>query len=118
MAIPENFKGVKGRSGRKTKLEEVTRMFEMHKEKVTSEALIELANSIGFQKLRDMADSGSSAEEIKDFVMPILLKGMTEKKDLTSKGKPLILPATLIDKNNLDATNTITGEDCDIEKEV
>jgi hypothetical protein len=121
MAFQKGHKLGRGNSnsGRKSKLEEVQRALTMHKEKVTSEALIELASSLGFSKLKDLQDSGEmTLADLQTVIMPILLKGLTEKKDLTSGGKPLILPATLIDKNNLDATNAESREDCDIQKEI
>jgi hypothetical protein len=72
-------------SGRKSKDDE----FKDCKELIKQEALIELANEIGYKKLQKMAKTSPKAQEIKDLVMPIILKGMTEKIDHTTKGEKI-----------------------------
>jgi hypothetical protein len=74
MPVPKEFKGKKGRSGRRTKAQE----FEVLKEKITQEALIELANKVVYKQLIN-ADKTESIISAKEFALPITLKGITEK---------------------------------------
>lgn len=82
--VPANFKGKKGRSGRKPIYEEFQMAIGKEREKIKSEAIIELANSIGFKCLQQLAEKEViSPILIKELVLPIMLKGMTEKLDNT-----------------------------------
>lgn len=72
---PKQGVGVKGKSGRKSKLEEVKNALAIHSEKVTQEALIELANNKVYQLLQTCG----TIDEVKALGLPITLKGMTEK---------------------------------------
>lgn len=72
---PANFKGKKGRSGRKTIAEEVRYV----KDKITSEALIELANNKVYKQL----DALSGFKDTQAMALPITLKGIVEKKEIT-----------------------------------
>ena len=81
-----NAVGVKGRSGRKSKKEE----FKMLVEEMSAEALVKLANSVVGRKLKELKDiKYLSVGAVKDVAIPITLKGITEKIDLTSKGKKI-----------------------------
>lgn len=71
-------KGIKGRSGRKSKLEEVKNALAMHKEKVTQEALVELANN----KVFEMLQQCKTIRDVQALGLPITLKGMKEVKDV------------------------------------
>ena len=61
-------------SGRKSKAEEL----ELVKDKVTQEALIELANSKVYKELQ----KAKGIKNVKDLGLPITLKGMTDKKEI------------------------------------
>lgn len=76
--IHANFKGNKN-SGRKTKYEEVREVLAREKEKITQEALIELANSKVFQILKE----AKTLKDIQAMGLPITLKGITDKKELS-----------------------------------
>lgn len=81
-----NAVGVKGRSGRKTKIEEVRIYLEAQKEKITQDALIDLANSVVFSALKGINNqiekSGRANHyQLKDLAMPITLKGITDKSE-------------------------------------
>jgi len=65
-------------SGRKTKIEELEIALELNKEKITQEALIELANNKVFNILKN----AKSLKEIQAMGLPITLKGMTDKKKI------------------------------------
>lgn len=73
-------------SGRKSLEEEIR----VTKEKIKQEALVELANRVMFKRLTALETSENIGQE-KDFALPIALKGMTDKKDVTSGGLPLPL---------------------------
>lgn len=73
--------GVKGRSGRKTKVQEIQRAIKDIKEKVTQEALMELANQKVFAALKQC----NTMKDIQALGLPISLKGITEKKELSGK---------------------------------
>jgi hypothetical protein len=79
-----NAVGVKGKSGRKTIAKEI----EIIKERITQEALTELSHKIIYKRLQKLEVDDNPNQE-KDFAMPITLKGMTDKLDLTTKGKSL-----------------------------
>ena len=70
--------GVKGKSGRKKKYEELQIALADAKETITQEALIELANSKVFTLLKEC----TTIEEVKALGLPITLKGITEKKEI------------------------------------
>jgi len=82
-----NAVGVKGRSGRKTKAEEMKRFVEDIKEKITNEALIELARSKVWKQISEIGDTPLGA---KDFALPVYMKSMTEKIDHTTKGESIV----------------------------
>ena len=88
MAFQKGHKFGKGNSnsGRKTKLEEIKNVLAEAKAIVTQEALIELANSKVYQFLQQAAN----IDEVKSLGLPITLKGMTDKLDLTSKGESIV----------------------------
>lgn len=76
--------GKKNRSGRKSKLEEIEKIKKWMGEKIEKETLLNLANSIGYLKLKEIIDKAETKgfiwpQEMKDIVMPIVLKGMGEK---------------------------------------
>ena len=63
-------------SGRKTLSEELLkRALEIKKE--------EIAKELHNGELLDMKEKGYTHEQMKDFVMPVIVKGMTEKKELS-----------------------------------
>lgn len=76
-----NAVGIKGRSGRKTKVQEIQRAIKDIKEKVTQEALMELANQKVYAALR----ACKTIRDIQALGLPISLKGITEKKELSGK---------------------------------
>lgn len=84
---PKQGTGVKGKSGRKSKEEELKIATENIKEKVTQEALIELANS----KVYKCLGEAKNLRDVKDLGLPITLKGMTDKQENT-----LIAPKPLL----------------------
>ena len=73
--------GKKGKSGRKTKAEEIQKVIKEIKEKVTQEALMELAN----QKVYAALKLCKNIRDIQALGLPISLKGITEKKELSGK---------------------------------
>ena len=75
--VPANWHGKKGRSGRKSLAKEI----EAVKEEIAQEALIKLANKKVFVAL----NNAEFANEIKDFGLPIALKGMVDKKIIEVK---------------------------------
>jgi hypothetical protein len=81
-----NLKGVKGKSGPRKKEDIVKEVMAVIGEKVTQEALIELANNKVFKLLQTC----ETIEEVKALGLPITLKGITEKIDHTSKGESII----------------------------
>ena len=76
---PDTCIGKKGRSGRKTKAEEIEIIKEQIEENITQEMLIKLANS----KVYGALTGASKLEDIKSLGLPITLKGMTEKSEST-----------------------------------
>ena len=71
---------VAGRNGgRKTKVEEVQAVLDSFKEEITQEALIKLANSKVYKFLND----ATKHSEVKDLGLPITLKAMTDKKEIS-----------------------------------
>jgi hypothetical protein len=74
----ENFHGRKGRSGRKSRQEELKGAIE----KITNEALIELAKNKVFKQLNQEIDFNQT----KEMALPIALKDIANKTDLTSGG--------------------------------
>lgn len=81
---PENFKGVKGRSGRRTISEEVIK-------KAAEWHYKELAKTAVSRHLEAMAaDPESHQDEIKEIALPIVLRDMTEKVDHTTLGEKII----------------------------
>ena len=102
-------KGHKLATGRKTLSEElIKRATELKKEEIAKE----LHNS----ELLDMKESGYSHEQMKDFVMPVIVKGMIDKSETT-----VILPKPLLggqsngSNNNSDkeTTETESGNESD-----
>jgi hypothetical protein len=78
---PTKWKGNKN-SGRKTKAEEIRGAIE----KVTSEALIELANSKVYKQLQRIDDANLSGfKDTQAMALPITLKGITEKIETKEK---------------------------------
>lgn len=75
-----NFKGNKN-SGRKSNAEYI----ESFKEQVKAEALIELSNRIISKRLKMLDESKGIAyvNLEKEFALPIALRGITEKKEIT-----------------------------------
>ena len=79
------------KGGRKAKKIEM----ELAKEIITQDALIALANSKVYKQLVKINEE-SGFIPTKEMALPITLKGMIERKDLTSGGKPIpILPNRL-----------------------
>ena len=68
-------------SGRKTIKEEVQGAIEM----ITQEALIALANS----KVKKQLDKIENFKDVKEMALPITLKGIVERKDITSLGEKI-----------------------------
>ena len=74
-----NLKGNKN-SGRKTIKEEI----EAAREIITQEALINLANSKVYKQLiKIKEDNLSGFKDTKEMALPITIKGITEKKELS-----------------------------------
>ena len=99
-------------SGRKTIKEEV----EAAKELITQEALIALANSKVYKQLIKI-DEEKGFVPTKEMALPITLKGMIERKDLTSGGKPIPLLQGIVEEKKNDTNNSspkiITTEEKD-----
>jgi pyruvate dehydrogenase complex dehydrogenase (E1) component len=64
-------------SGRKSLAEEINKV----KEKITQEALIELANKKVFAAI----NGANNHDDIKEIALPITLKGMIDKKEIKGK---------------------------------
>ena len=73
-----NFKGKKGKSGDKPDSVKFAKALELNKEKITQEALIELANN----KVYKMLKKSKTLKDIQSMGLPITLKGMTDKKKI------------------------------------
>lgn len=103
-----NLKGNKN-SGRKTIKEEI----EAAKEAITQDALIALANSKVYKQLKKIKDGNLSGfKDTKEMALPITLKGMTEKKELT--GDLIVEISETIAKKrgintNVSSSNTRSG---------
>jgi hypothetical protein len=69
--------------GRKTKVEEVKAALLYQGEKITQEALIALANSKVYKQMKE----SNERIDTKDIALPITLKGMTDKKELSGEVK-------------------------------
>ena len=94
---PENFKGNEN-SGRKTIKEEL----EDAVEKISDEVLIEVAK----KKVKLHLDKNLNFKQTKEMALPIVLKGIIERKDFTSGGKPFpILGGNYVHRNNSDKKN-------------
>lgn len=68
-------KGAKGRSGRKTKAEEIKIAVEKELEEITNHELAKLARS----KVYKAIEKSKTFKEIKEMALPVALKDMTEK---------------------------------------
>ena len=98
---PPNFKGKKGRSGRKTIAEEVRFV----KEKITTEALIELAKNKVFKQLNQEIDFNQT----KEMALPVVLKGITDKSTITLV-KPQPIDDVLLENSGLQENKADEGE--------
>ena len=106
---PENFKGNKN-SGRRPLSEEII-------ERARKKHFEELSKELVSRQLESMLDDKNIAtEEVEKFALPIVLKGMTTRQDLTTGGKPLVIPPELLTKNNIatNEPNTQPKPDCNI----
>lgn len=74
--------------GRKTIEQELEAVKDKIREEVTQEMLVKVANRVVYKQLVK-ADENENAAGAKEFAMPVALKGMTDKKDITSKGESL-----------------------------
>ena len=97
-------------SGTKTKKE----IIEAATETITQEALINLANSRVYKQM--IKESGIDEYDYlktKELSLPITLKGMIERKDLTSGGKPIPLLQGIVKENdsNNSSPKAITTEE-------
>ena len=88
--------------GRKPRHEELAIALNSMKEKITQEALIELANNKVFQLLQTCA----TIEEVKSLGLPITLKGMTDKVEHSG-----LVNITGINYINPDGNNTKANEE-------
>lgn len=79
-----NLKGNKN-SGRKSLKEEIENIKEVLEKRITNEMIVALAKSKVYSKLETMED-----KEVQGMALPIVLKGMTEKIDHTSKGESIV----------------------------
>jgi hypothetical protein len=68
------------KNGRKTRAEEVAKTISEMKEKITNEALLDLARGRVYQQIEI-----KTRENAKDFALPIALKGFQDK-DIDPKG--------------------------------
>lgn len=68
-------------SGRQTKKEEIQAAIEV----ITQDALIALANS----KVKKQLDKIENFKDVKEMALPITLKGIVERKDITSLGESI-----------------------------
>ena len=81
-----------------------------------SEEVIERARKKNFEELSKeavsrhleamIADPTSDRDDVEKIALPIVLKGMTTRTDVTSGNRPLIMPSEIMGKNNI-ATNVI-----------
>ena len=72
--------------GRKSRVEETKKIVEWLGESIKQDVLIDLANSVAYRKIKEISESDTlNNAEVKDFVMPITLKGMTEKSERSNK---------------------------------
>ena len=69
--------GKKGKSGRKKKHEELAVALEEMREEITNEALLKLSKSNVYKA---MVETGTKSA--RDLSLPIVLKGMTDKKEI------------------------------------
>ena len=94
--FPEGRKPGRGNenSGRKSKAEEFKVYIEKHKDEIKDEAISELAKSAIHKVLTQQGSLVS-----KDIALPIYLKGVKEKVDITSNDKTL----NEVDDKTLDA---------------
>lgn len=97
MPVPKEFKGKKGRSGRKSKAEEV----EGVAERIRQDVLIDLANRAVYKRLKVIEATADKdlALGVKDIALPITLKGMVDRTDITSDGKSIGVVQLPIRKN-------------------
>lgn len=95
MSNPKGNPGNKG-GGRRTLMEEI----ENYKDRITDEALSKLARTKLVRHMETIEDNDRSG--VKEIVLPVCLKGMTDRKDVTSGGLPIVLPSEIIRKHNLD----------------
>ena len=69
-----------------------------------------LANEIGNEELKRIKKTKVDLrwhKDLTEIVMPIVLKGITERKELTGKdGQPLFLPSEVMEKYNLNDKGT------------
>src|SRR3990167_5215758 len=94
-------------SGRKTIKEEI----EAARELITQEALLALANSKVYkQMVKTSDDEMVDYVRTKEMALPITLKGMIERKDLTSGGKPIPLLKGISDKDDTNHGSQQTTE--------
>src|SRR3990167_10484279 len=89
--------------GRKTIKEEI----EAAKELITQDALIALANSKVYKQLKKIEEENPEAfGKTKEMALPITLKGIIERKDITSGGKPLPILGGASQKNENEGSDT------------
>ena len=102
--VPVNFKGKKGRSGRKTTKEELAGAIEL----ITQESLLNLANLKVYKQLMKIKEENLSGfMDTKEMALPITLKGMVEEKKLT--GDLIVeISETLAKKRGIDASSPKT----------
>jgi len=79
--------------GRKTKKEE----FKEAIQEIKQEELIKLANTKVYRQLKEI----ESFKDTKEMALPITLKGIIEKKDITSGGKPFPILGGITQQNDL-----------------
>ena len=108
--------GNKG-GGRKPFSEEIKFALKREREKVTDEILSGKAKDITYAVMQGIEEKGEvSLETMKGVVIPVTLKGMVTRQDLTTGGMPLILPSELLNKNNIatNEPNAVTDKDSSI----
>lgn len=99
--------------GRKTIKQEV----EEARELITQEALLALANSKVYkQMVKTNDDEMVDYVRTKEMALPITLKGMIERKDLTSGGKPIPLLQGITNNKDVHTDNS-ASETPEAEKE-
>lgn len=95
--------------GRKPLTEEIKNVIELHKEEITQEALIKLANSKVFKALNNC----EKIEDIKGLGLPITLKGMTDKSVVKVE-----LPKPILDLTKIDVlSDNSNNEDTEAKQE-